>query len=183
MSRRRKKRADTKEGSLQESSPLSAISPDAPSFHDSTSSDHRIPAPPLMTDAFKVAFERATASAKTELAFSGKIGPEAFFVYTDGTMKVVSLSFKDEFHQELLKRRIREKALAEKASAVLILAEGEHENPGMIIISGVIPGMRASARVDYAFDKNTKTITSWETHWLDSPLQNAFLDGIFDMAS
>ncbi|MBP7529094.1 MAG: hypothetical protein KA801_14280 [Syntrophorhabdaceae bacterium] len=101
-----------------------------------------------------------------------------FFVYANGMMNVGRLFFKDELHEQLLKRRIREKALAENASAVLLLAEGG--KPGTILLSGTAPGMRVSARVDYVFDKNTKAITSWEPHWLDDPLKNAFLDGIFD---
>lgn len=96
-------------------------------------------------------------------------------------MNVGSIFFKDELHEELLKRRVREKALAENASAVLLLTAGER--PGPIALSGTAPGMRVSARVDYVLDKNTKAITSWEPHWLDNPLKNAFLDGIFDTTS
>jgi hypothetical protein len=39
--------------------------------------------------------------------------------------------------------------------------------------------MNLSARVDYAFDTETRSITSWELHWLERPVQNVFLDGIF----
>jgi hypothetical protein len=183
MSRTRKRRGDAGNGPLQQSSPLVASAPDASSPTVAAGADHMITIPPALPNALKEAFERAADRARNELVSSGKIGPRVFFVHLNGTMKVVSLSLTDELHKELLKTRIREKALAENASAVLILAEGEHKKPGTIIISGAIPGTRASARVEYTFDKNTKTITSWEAHWLDNPLQNAFLDGIFDTTS
>jgi hypothetical protein len=183
MSRRRKRRDDTRSGSVQQSSPSVAMSADAPSSNVSMGADRRMPVPPLMTEVFKEVFERAVDRAKNELASSGRIGPTVFFVYTNGMIKVGVLAFKDELHKGLLKKRIREKALAENASAVMILTEGEGERPGTIILSGAAPGMRASARVDYAFDRKTKTITLWETRWLDRPLQNAFLDGIFDTTS
>ena len=67
-------------------------------------------------------------------------------------MKAVSLSFKDEFHQELLKTRIREKALAENAVAVIILTEMDNEGH-KVVLSGVSPDMKASAYVDYGLDK------------------------------
>jgi hypothetical protein len=50
----------------------------------------------------------------------------------------------------------------------------------MTVLSGATTGMSASARVDYSFDKETKTVTSWKMSWLDKPVQNVFLDGIFD---
>jgi hypothetical protein len=66
-------------------------------------------------------------------------------------MKAVSLSFKDELHKELLKTRIREKALAENAVAVIILTEMDNEGH-KVVLSGVSPGMKASAYVDYGLD-------------------------------
>jgi hypothetical protein len=53
---------------------------------------------------------------------------------------------------------------------------GRHE----ALLSAVSPGTRASARVDYSFDNETKTVTSWKISWLNPPVQNVFLDGIFD---
>ena len=181
MARRGKRRDDGSSSSLQQSSPVSVMSPKAPSSNVSVGADHRMPVPSPLTDAFKKVFEKAVDRASNELVSSGKIGSAVFFVYTSGTMNVGVLSFKDELHEGLLKRRVREKALAENASAVILLTEGEKH--GTIILSGTAPGMRASARVDYVFDKDTRAITSWEPHWLDSPLKNAFLDGIFDTTS
>ena len=136
--------------------------------------------PPHLSDAFKGIIERAADRAKNDLASMGKIRPAAFFVYTDGTMKVVSLSFKNELQKDGLIRRIREKALAENTSDVLVLTETEHERHVMTVLSGVTSGMSASARVDYSFNKETKTVTSWKMSWLDKPVRNVFLDGIFD---
>ena len=157
------------------------MSPEASSSNVPVGADHGIPVPSPLTDALNKVFEKAADRVRNELLSSGKIGLTAFFVYTSGTMNVGVLSFKDELHKELLKRKVREKALAENASAVILLTEGE--SPGTIILSGTAPGMRASARVDYVFDKNTGAITSWEPRWLGSPLKNAFLDGIFDTTS
>jgi len=179
MVRRRKRRDDGSSSSQQQSSPVSAVSPEAPSSNVSVGAARRAPVPSPLTDAFKKVFEKAVDRARNDLLSSGKIGPAVFFVYANGMMNSGSLSFKDELHEELLKRKVREKALAENASAVILLTEGER--PGTIILSGTAPGMRASARVDYVFDKDKRAITSWEPHWLNNPLKNAFLEGIFDM--
>ncbi len=158
--------------------------PDSPAHPPVTVSANRgMHIPPHLSDAFKGIVERAADRARNDLASMGKIRPTAFFVYTDGTMKVVSLSFKDELQKDGLIRRIREKALAENVSNVLVLTEAEHERHVMTVLSGATPGMSASARVDYSFDKETKTVTSWKMSWLDKPVQNVFLDGIFDKTS
>ena len=102
----------------------------------------------------------------------------AFFVQADGTMKTVSLSVKDEYQKEALIRRIREKALAENISTVIVLTEMDDEHTA--VLSGVSPGMKGSASISYSFDDKTKSVTSWKTTWLNQPVQNVFLDGIFD---
>lgn len=101
----------------------------------------------------------------------------AFFVHADGTMKTVSLFVKDGYQKEVLIRRIQEKALAENISTVVILTEIDNEHG--VVLSGVSPGMRGSACIDYSFDNTTKTITSWKVTWLNQPVQNVFLDSIF----
>jgi hypothetical protein len=182
MFRRKKRKGDTSNGSLPQSSPLVAASPDAPSSNVSIGADHRMTVPPLLADAFKEALGRSTDRAKDELVSSGKIRPMAFFVYTGSTMKVVFLSFKDEFHKESLIQRIKEKALAENAFAVIMLTEMDNEGHE-VVLSGVSPGMKASACVDYSFEKESKTLTSWKVSWPNRSFQNAFLDGIFDTTS
>ncbi len=73
----------------------------------------------------------------------------------------------------------------ERASAVLILTEAEPESRSSsqrqdtFILSGAAPGVSLSARVEYAFDKETKSITSWDMRWLKGPAHTAFLDGMF----
>ena len=178
MSRKRRGRVNA----VNESRPHPPLSPpNSPATPPVTVSTNRgMHIPPHLSDAFKGIVERAADRARNDLASMGKIRPTAFFVYTDGTMKVVSLSFKDELQKDGLIRRIREKALAENASDVLVLTEVEHGRHVMTVLSGATLGMSASARVDYSFDKETKTVTSWKMGWLDKPVQNVFLDGIFD---
>jgi len=133
-----------------------------------------------VVDAMKGIIERAADRVRSDLPSTGEIRPMAFFVCADGTMKVVSFSLKNEVQKDALIRKIREKAVTENTSAIVVLTEAEHKRNGMIVLSGVSPGVSASARVDYSFDKETKTVTSWNISWLDQPVQNVFLDGIFD---
>ncbi len=123
--------------------------------------------------------EQATALVKVEIVSRGRIGTMAFFVHTDGAMKAVTLSVRDNLHKEIVIRRIREKAHVEEASAVLVLTEAKD---GRIMLSGVTPGMGIAASVDYAFDTKARAITSWQMRWLDRPVTNVFLEGIFEKA-
>ena len=134
---------------------------------------------PVLSDDFKGAIEKVADWSRTGLASEGKIRPMVFFVHVDGTMKAVSLSFKGELHKELLKTRIREKALAENAIAIIILTEMDNEGH-KVVLSGVSPGMKACAQVDYRFDNESKTVISWKISWLNQPFQNVFIEGIFD---
>ena len=134
--------------------------------------------PPLLTDAFKGTIEKAADRSRNELVSEGKIKPMAFFLLADGTMKTVSLLVKDEYQKDALIRRIREKALAENVSTVVILTEMDYEHTA--VLSGVSPGMRGAARVDYSFDNKTKTVTSWKITWLNKPVQNVLHDGIYE---
>jgi hypothetical protein len=40
--------------------------------------------------------------------------------------------------------------------------------------------MKGSASISYSFDDKTKSITSWKMTWLNQPVQNIFLDDIFE---
>ena len=102
-----------------------------------------------------------------------------FFVHADGTMKAVALSLKDEYQREAVMRRIREKALAENISTVIVLTEMDDEHTA--VLSGVSSGIRGSARVDYSFNNTTKTVTSWKITWLNKFVKNVLLDDIFDI--
>jgi hypothetical protein len=180
MFRRRKRKNSAGNGTHPEPPPLvpnsATPSPVAVDVHRETNTSS------VLSDAFKGAIEKAADWSKSGLTSEGKIRPTVFFVHADGTMKAVSLSFKDELHKELLKTRIREKALAENAIAVIILTEMDNEGH-KVVLSGVSPGMKGSARVDYDFDKGAKTVISWNMSWLNQPFQNVFIDGIFDTAS
>jgi hypothetical protein len=134
--------------------------------------------PSLLTDVFKSTIEKAADRSRSELVFEGKIKPMAFFVHADGIMKTVSLSVKDEYQKDVLIRRIREKALEENISTVIILTEMDHEHTA--VLSGVSPSMRGSACIDYSFNKTTKTVDSWKITWLSQPVKNVFLDGIYE---
>jgi len=133
---------------------------------------------PLLTDAFKSAIEKAADRSRNELVSEGKIKPMVFFIEADGTMKTLSLPVTSEYQKEILIRRIREKALAENISTVIALSEIDNKH-GMLL-SGVSPAEKGSARVDYSFDNKTKTVTSWKMSWLNQPVKNVFLDGIFE---
>jgi len=179
MFRRRRKKNITVNGSRPEPS-SSTLAPDsATPSPTGVCVYHETKTPPFLTDALKGAIEKAADRLRSELASEGKIKPMAFFVHADGTMKTVSFLLRDAHQKEALIRRIREKAIAENAFTVMILTEmdhGRHE----ALLSAVSPGARASARVDYSFDNETKTVTSWKISWLKPPVQNVFLDGIFD---
>jgi hypothetical protein len=98
--------------------------------------------------------------SRSELSSEGKIKPMAFFIDADGTMKTVSLTVKDEYQKEALIQRIREKALAENISTVIILTEMDDEHGAILL--GVSPGMRGSACIDYSFNNATKTVALWK---------------------
>lgn len=178
MFRRRKRKNQTVDATQSESPP-SVQAPNSDTQAPTIVGAHQeTKTPPLLSDAFKRAIEKAADRSKNELVSEGKIKPMAFFVHADGTMKTVSLFVKDGYQKEVLIRRIQEKALAENISTVVILTEIDNEHG--VVLSGVSPGMRGSACIDYSFDNTTKTITSWKVTWLNQPVQNVFLDSIFD---
>jgi hypothetical protein len=178
MFRRRKKKNSTTNG-VEPGPPPRAPNPAPPS---SGAVHHTTKTSPLLTDAFKGAMEKAAEWPRSELVSRRTIKPMVFFVHADGVMNAVYLSLKDEYHKESLIRRIREKALAENAFAVIILSEKDLEGH-TVVLSGVSPGIKASAHVSYSLDTESKTITSWKINWLNQAVQNIFLDGIFDKTS
>jgi hypothetical protein len=160
--------------------------------------DLKVNASARSADAFKAVVERAADLVKNGVTFTGPIGPRAIFVYENepgnpgaSTVKTVSLYWKTDLQKEALIKRIKEKAFTEHASAVLVVTEAEPQRvngrsrssaqpQNMLILSGITPDVSLSARVNYVFDKETKSITLWEMHWLDRPVQNVFLDGVFE---
>jgi hypothetical protein len=134
--------------------------------------------PPVLTEAFKNTIQKAADRSRSELVAAGRIKPMAFFVHADGTMKTVSFSLKGEYQKEVLIRRIREKVSAENISTVIVLTEMDNEKT--LILSGVSSGMKGAASINYSFDNTTRTVTLWKMTWLNRPLQDIFIDGIFD---
>jgi hypothetical protein len=177
MFRRKKKRPNVANGSQASPPPPSAPSDSNKSLPGAVRASRENNTPPPLSEAFRSAIEKAGDRAQIELASKGKLGPMAFFVHADDTMKAVSLTLKKGQQKETLVRRISEKVSAEKASVVIVLTETDDEH--RMVLSGATPGARASARVDFGFDKNTKTVTLWKISWLSQPVQNVFLDGIF----
>lgn len=152
--------------------------------------------------ALKTSIEVASELAKKELSFRGKIGSMAVFVYPDigaapegasdqgETVRTVTLSNRNELQKEAVRKRIREKVAAEAISAVILMMDGKKERPsrvpsnqptvaGSFVITGVTPSAGASASVAYSFDKITKAFTAWDFRWLDSFVDDYFLQNVF----
>jgi hypothetical protein len=107
-----------------------------------------------------------------------------------GAVKTVALSNRSELQKEAVRKRIREKVAAESISAVILMMDGKKERAGRttgnqttvagsITITGVMPSAGASASVTYTFDKGTKTFTTWDFRWLDSFVDDYFLQNVF----
>jgi hypothetical protein len=143
--------------------------------------------PPLLPrEVFKSLFEKALDLAKSKLHTTGRIGATALFVYggaPEGSLNEnathVSLSYKDEFHKEAVRRKIHEKVDAEGASAVVLLVPAHPGRERAFLISGTMPGLTAGASVTYTFDKATKTFSFSELVWRDEPIRVFFLEGLF----
>jgi hypothetical protein len=135
--------------------------------------------PVPLTDTMKSIFENAADMARRRLDSARKFVPMAFFAYENNAMKTVSFSFTNELQKDAWIRRIREKALAERASCVLVMIAGDDRKEGVAILSGAAPGAQASARLDYRFDEKTKTIALWKITFLNHPARNDFICSIF----
>jgi hypothetical protein len=138
-------------------------------------------------EVFKQVFEKALDVAKGKLHTTGRIGTMALFVYgkdPEGRLKendtqLVSLSFKDEFHKETVRRKIHEKVVAEGASAIVLVVPIPPGREGGFLISGAMFDMTANASVTYTLDKTTKTFSFSEMAWRDEPIKDFFLEGLF----
>jgi hypothetical protein len=143
-------------------------------------------APLLPREVFKPVFEKALNLAKSKPHATGRIGATALFVYgkaPDGSLNEnathVSLSYKDEFHKEAVRRKIHEKVVAENASAVVLLVPAPPGRESVFLIAGAMPDLIAHASVTYTFDKATKTFSFSELVWRDEPIRDFFLEGLF----
>jgi hypothetical protein len=104
-------------------------------------------------------------------------------------IKTVSLSWKTEFQKELIRKRIREKALREEATAVIIVTDAEtaaaperqansSKRRRAIVISGASQTASATATITYTIEGEAKTVSFGEMQWLTGPSYNFFLEGI-----
>ncbi len=150
------------------------------------------------TAEFVPLFERIAGMIRNELASAGTAGTMACFVYEgavkqDGSkspdIKTVSLSWKTEFQKELIRKRVRDKALREQASAVVIVTDAEAPAPSerqanspkrrrAIVITGASQTASAAATITYTIEGEAKTINFGEMQWLSAPTYNFFLEGI-----
>jgi hypothetical protein len=179
MFRKRKRKPSAAQGTPQGSGPAVSAAdgqgtPPAPPVRPPRENK----APPLLTDTLKAAIEKAAERAKVELAAKGKLDPMIFFAHEDGTMKIASISLRDGQQKDVLIGRIKDKALAENAYAVLVVYDPDPKRH-RAVLSAVSPGAKASVHLDYAYDGKTKTVTSWGLRWLNQPVQTPFLEGIF----
>ena len=89
--------------------------------------------------------------------------------------------------KEIVRKKIRDKAIIEGASAVILLTDvmapsvlfNEALQKGRFLLSGATPDLNVHAFVDYALDKQTRTMTFSEMEWSDEQREEFFLDGIF----
>jgi len=190
---RRKRRPPpyTKSGSNTPDSPIPAAPPPA----GAAANHAKVSLPAVL----KAAFERAADMAKRALGSQGTVAPMAVFAYrgepghregNGDEFKSVSLVWRTELQKETIKRRIKEKASAERASAVVVLTRAETEGAGaqakassqqkgMLVFSGATPHVRASAKVTYVLEKEAKTLSSWEMRVSAEPEETFFLEGVF----
>ena len=150
----------------------------------------------------RAAFERAADMAKRALGSQGRVASMAVFAYkgepgrreSDGDeFKSVSLAWRTELQKETIKRRIREKVSAERASAVVVLTRAETEGggarakaspqqKGVLFFSGATPHVRASAKVTYVLEKEAKTLSSWEMRLSGEAGETFFIEGVFSVS-
>jgi hypothetical protein len=116
----------------------------------------------------KSLMEEAADRVKTELTTTGRIRPKAFFLYDEespgSTSKIVTvtLSVRSEEQREALRKRVRDKAAAEGARAVVIVHDIRAKQLSMF---GVMAETRITASINYVFSAEKKTIERWDMQW------------------
>jgi len=121
--------------------------------------------------------------AKSQLASFGRIAAAALFVYDTSPeahrTTMISLTWRNELHKEAVRQRVREKALMESAYAVVVV---NTEGRTLVISGKTSTNVPLSASVDYAYQKDERVVSRWELQWLDKPVTDFFLEGVFDKA-
>jgi hypothetical protein len=182
MFRKRRRKPRTTDG-VQQDAPAAAAAPAGGAPAPAVPRAPQKPkAQPPANEAFRTAIEKASERAKTELAAKGKLDTMVFFAHEDGAMKMANLIMRDGQQKEVLIQRIKEKAHAENAFAVMVLNETDPKRH-KVVLTAVTPGAKTSVHLDYAYDAKTKTVTSWDLKWQHQTPPNPFIDGIFNTKS
>lgn len=147
----------------------------------------------------RITLERATDMVKRELGERGRVAPTAVFGYQVEAgpgdepvhiFKAVSLAWRTELQKEAVRKRVREKAAAEGAAALVVLTRAAGDGPrtrqkespelkGTLVFTGAVAGARGVARVDFVLQKEAGQFTSWDVRVSSEALENFFLNGIF----
>ncbi len=187
MTRRKRKNPAYSKG--DPNTPESPV-PAAPPVGGAAANHAKVSLPAVL----KAAFERAADMAKRALGSKGAVTPIAVFAYKGepgnregkgDEFKSVSLVWRTELQKEIIKRRIKEKASAERASAVVVLtragtegagarAKASPQQKGVLLFSGATPNVRASAKVTYVLEKEAKNLSTWEMRLSAEPGRNVF---------
>jgi hypothetical protein len=171
--------------------------PPSPGVTTAVASDHRVPSP-SQKEIFKAVFEKILTMVNNRASFTDRIAPLAVFVFENGDgkgdgletgdMKAVSLRWRTEFYKEIIRRKIHDKAAHEGALAVVLLTDarpptrsGNFLQRGTFLLSGATLLVDACASVAYTLDEQSRFFSFSEIEWLDEPVEDFFLDGIFPM--
>jgi hypothetical protein len=133
------------------------------------------PGTQVLSDGIRTVVEKSADGARFELGKTGRITPKAIFVYGDGSSgsvektTVVSLIWRNDFHKDVLRRNIREKALQEDAQAVILLCVSPSKEAGVLRLLVTARGVNAMVSIGYVFDPKAKIVSHWDLRWLDKP--------------
>ena len=154
----------------------------------SDSIERATPPQHIQREAFRALFQKAVAIVTKQLNATGRIDPTALFVYgnnvtdaEESATTVVSIAWKNEFHKEAVRTRLREKAKMENAFALILILPEHARKPheGQCVLSGAAPQLRADASLTYALDRETQTFILSELTWHEEPRCSFFLEGLF----
>ena len=146
--------------------------PPGPGVTTAVASDPRAPSP-SQQKAFKAVFEN---------------GDRKGYGLENGDMKAVSLRWRTEFYREIVRKKIHDKAAREGALAVVLLTDARSPTRsanflqrGTFLLSGATLRANAGASVAYTLDEQSRFFSFSEIEWLDEPVGDFFLAGIFPM--
>jgi hypothetical protein len=169
--------------------------PPGPGVSTAVASGPQAPSP-SSRETFKAVFEKVLTMVNNRVNFRDRAAPLAIFIFENGDrkgdglecghMKVVSLSWRTEFYKEMIRKKIHEKAAREGALAVILLTDAGPRAPsgnslqrGAFLLSGASLRVDAGASVAYTLDEQSRSFSFSGIEWLNEPVKNFFLDGIF----